>query len=53
MGFLKDALEHDVIVPLKPYVLFWSSVLIVGLVVDHFFGWDILVRIFQIAVSRP
>ena len=55
MGYLKERCEHgsppsreEVVF----YVLTWGSVALVGLVLDHFFGWDLLLRLFQIAHKR-
>lgn len=53
MGFLKEAAEHDMEVNLKGFVLTWGTVLVIGFVLDHFFGWDIVLRIVQVALGRP
>ena len=53
MGFLKEAAEHGMKIDLKWFILIWSSILGGGLLLDYFFGWDILLRLFQIALGRP
>ena len=53
MGFLKEAAKHGLKVDVKSYVLIWGGVAVVGLVLDHFFGCDLLLGLISMAHSRP
>lgn len=49
MGFIRDAAEHGLDINLKHYIGIWGAIFMAGLVLDHYFGWDLLLKLFVIA----